>query len=116
MPGFDGTGPVGSGPMTGRGAGYCAGFARSGYRRDPGFGSGLAFRPGFGRGLAFRRGAGYGRGAGRMFAGPVNWVTPQANGISEKEEINYLNDTASALENELNAVRERLNELQNEKK
>jgi hypothetical protein len=24
MPGFDGTGPRGEGPMTGRGAGYCA--------------------------------------------------------------------------------------------
>ena len=24
MPGFDGTGPMGTGPMTGRGMGYCA--------------------------------------------------------------------------------------------
>jgi hypothetical protein len=24
MPGFDGTGPIGKGPMTGRGMGYCA--------------------------------------------------------------------------------------------
>jgi len=24
MPGFDGTGPIGLGPMTGRGMGYCA--------------------------------------------------------------------------------------------
>jgi len=26
MPGGDRTGPIGAGPMTGRGAGYCAGY------------------------------------------------------------------------------------------
>ena len=31
MPGGDGTGPQGLGPMTGRGAGYCAGFDTPGY-------------------------------------------------------------------------------------
>lgn len=31
MPGGDGTGPMGMGPMTGRGAGYCAGFEVPGY-------------------------------------------------------------------------------------
>jgi hypothetical protein len=31
MPGGDRTGPMGSGPMTGRGAGYCAGNIRAGY-------------------------------------------------------------------------------------
>ena len=44
MPFGDGTGPGGMGPMTGRGAGYCTGFARPGFafrrpaRRRPGFG------------------------------------------------------------------------------
>ncbi len=36
MPGFDGTGPRGFGPMTGGGRGYCAmrtGNARAGFRR-----------------------------------------------------------------------------------
>ena len=37
MPGGDGTGPAGAGPMTGRAAGYCAGYPvrgrRSGKRR-----------------------------------------------------------------------------------
>ena len=28
MPGGDRTGPLGQGPMTGRGAGYCGGFGR----------------------------------------------------------------------------------------
>ena len=31
MPRGDGTGPLGLGPMTGRGLGYCAGFGRPGY-------------------------------------------------------------------------------------
>ncbi len=31
MPGGDGTGPAGMGPMTGRAAGYCAGYVVPGY-------------------------------------------------------------------------------------
>jgi len=31
MPWGDGTGPMGLGPMTGRGAGYCAGYPVPGY-------------------------------------------------------------------------------------
>ena len=31
MPGGDGTGPGGMGPMTGRGAGFCAGYGMPGY-------------------------------------------------------------------------------------
>ncbi len=50
MPRGDGTGPAGMGPMTGRGAGFCAGF------RVPGF---LNSSPG--RGLGFGRGRGYRR-------------------------------------------------------
>lgn len=46
----DGTGPIGMGPMTGRGAGYCAGF------RTPG-----SFSTLLGRGLGFGRGRGYRR-------------------------------------------------------
>lgn len=39
MPRFDGTGPVGSGPMTGRGLGSCSGGMRKGLRgRGMGYG------------------------------------------------------------------------------
>jgi len=31
MPRGDGTGPMGLGPMTGRGAGFCAGFPAPGF-------------------------------------------------------------------------------------
>ena len=64
MPGFDGSGPAGGGPMTGRGRGFCAepladregspqDFARRGLRR---FG-----RPRLGLGLGRGRGRGRGR-------------------------------------------------------
>lgn len=47
MPRGNGTGPAGMGPMTGRGAGFCAGFGMPGYanRGDGGF---------FGRGMGFQ--------------------------------------------------------------
>ncbi len=45
MPGQDGTGPAGQGPLTGRGLGPCGCGMRRGFRR--GFGSGLGRRFGF---------------------------------------------------------------------
>jgi len=72
MPFGDGTGPLGLGPMTGRGAGFCAGFGRpvfdspmSGYTHPYSYGNLTPVWPrlghGFGRGL----GRGFGRGFGR---------------------------------------------------
>ncbi len=48
MPFGDGTGPVGLGPMTGRAAGFCAGFGRPGFANPIpgswfGFGSGAPY-------------------------------------------------------------------------
>jgi len=80
MPGFDGTGPAGMGPMTGGARGWCnpytapyAGYGPyraaypasfRGYRRPLGFG-----RPRWGMRRSFwgrgRRGGGRGRGRGR---------------------------------------------------
>ena len=53
MPNFDGTGPQGAGPGTGRGIGPCGGGCARGFR---GYGRGR----GFGRGLGLARGYGYG--------------------------------------------------------
>jgi len=73
MPFGDGTGPMGLGPMTGRGAGFCAGFGRPvfaspmhGYPYSYGYGNltpgwprwGYGFGRGFGRG--WRRWGAYG--------------------------------------------------------
>ena len=64
MPFGDGTGPRGLGPMTGRGAGYCAGFGMPGFTNPvPGGGYGLG--RGWGRGLGRGRGLGVGMGRGR---------------------------------------------------
>ncbi len=67
MPRRDGTGPMGMGPMTGRGMGYCAGYAMPVYANARfGMGRGRGFRRmfrifGFGRRFHFPA-----RGAGRM--------------------------------------------------
>ncbi|MDD4061931.1 MAG: DUF5320 domain-containing protein, partial [Kiritimatiellae bacterium] len=61
MPGGDGTGPAGMGPMTGRAAGYCAGYGVPGYANPIGgrgygaFGGGRGFGSGGGRGGRGRR-------------------------------------------------------------
>ena len=55
MPRGDRTGPWGSGPMTGRAAGYCAGYPVPGFMNPA---------PRYGRGIGFRRGWGRGRGRG----------------------------------------------------
>jgi hypothetical protein len=77
MPRFDGTGPQGQGPMTGRGEGYCAirlpepGEAPQGYAGLQGtpvrLGARFAgwLRPARRLGGAFRRGRGRGAGRGR---------------------------------------------------
>jgi len=52
MPRGDGTGPMGMGPMTGRAAGYCAGYPVPGFMNPYGgrLGLGLGFGRGGGRG------------------------------------------------------------------
>jgi len=60
MPGFDGTGPTGQGPRTGRGLGNCTPQPNT-PRRSPILGS-LGQRLGLGRGLGRGRGRGAGRG------------------------------------------------------
>ena len=73
MPFGDGTGPMGLGSMTGRGAGFCAGFGSPGFASPmPGYSqpygySGLAptwprWGYGFGRGFGHGFGRGFGRG------------------------------------------------------
>ena len=61
MPRGDRTGPMGMGAMSGRAAGYCAGFGMPGYANPvPGRGFGLGFGRGRGAG-----GRGFGGGGGR---------------------------------------------------
>jgi hypothetical protein len=90
MPGFDGTGPRGMGPMTGGGRGFCNPYyagARPPFMGAYGYGSPYGYMPpygasyyppygaspyspyGFGRGFGF--GGGFGRGFG--FGGGRRW-------------------------------------------
>ena len=121
MPGGDRTGPGGRGPMTGRAAGYCAGYPGPGYMNPdvPGYGRGF----GFGRGRGFGRGF-WGRGRGFWRRGyypePYYEPAPYYRGTSpepsREEEKTYLEETVKGLEEEIKAIRERLQELSKEKK
>jgi hypothetical protein len=70
MPFGDGTGPLGLGPMTGRTAGFCAGFGRPGFANPM---AGYPYPLGYARAApAWPRwgwgfGRGFGRGLGRGF-------------------------------------------------
>lgn len=65
MPGRDGLGPMGQGPMTGRGMGVCGNGNNPVAGRNAGRGMGIG--RGVGRGLGIGRGFGRRMGAGRGF-------------------------------------------------
>ncbi len=119
MPIGDGTGPNSLGPMTGRSAGYCAGFDGPGYA-NPAVGVGRGFGLGSRRGQGFgRRGAARGFGVGRRFAGGVNpyygqtpYAVPYAPTAAPDQEAELLKNEAKALENEMKAVNNRIKEIE----
>ena len=109
MPGFDGTGPMGQGPMTGGGFGYCgAGYrARTMGGFGRGRGAGRGFRAGFGRGLggrAFQRawGSGY---------GPAD---REAYYMDPAEKVDVLREEAAALQAELDSINRTIQDLESE--
>lgn len=109
MPRGDRTGPMGIGPMTGRAAGYCAGFGMPGYANT-----------GRGFGMGFGRGRGSGRGRRNMFyaTGLPGWMRfggaamsyPKPDPEMEKQ---VLKNHAAALRTELDLIQERLSEMEN---
>lgn len=111
MPRGDRTGPEGYGPRTGRALGYCSGYDSPGYTKGIPRG-GRGYGRGFGRGLGWRRGWGRGYYPARDPAYPAEPYQP----ISKDEEKQYLKDTITTLENELNSVKKRLQELSDTKK
>ena len=120
MPFGDGTGPLGQGPMTGRGAGFCRGYNRPGYanpilRRKVGFAQGW-----FGRGRGWRnwyRATGL-PGWQRAKMGYPAWggwgyyfsVQPTV-----KEEREILTEELKTLQEEMKALEDRLEELKKKK-
>ncbi|MBU2577884.1 DUF5320 domain-containing protein [Patescibacteria group bacterium] len=78
MPGFDGTGPLGGGPGTGRGFGPC------------------------GLGLGWRRRFGMGRGMGRYFG----WSWPETKEEQKKALLEYRQALEEELEDVKNEEEE----------
>ncbi len=118
MPGGDGTGPLGQGSMTGRAAGYCAGFGVPGFA-NPGPRAGMGFRRGF---RYFGRGRGFGRGMwfGRGYWGwpgtyvPVMYQTQpveQYGQATVDNEKQILEEQAANLENQLKQIKDRIDQL-----
>lgn len=107
MPGGDGKGPQGFGPMTGRGAGYCAGYPVPGY---------MNMVPGRGRG--FGRGRGRGRGFGRGWAnnpyayGAPYYGYPYSPEVAPQDEAQMLKEQARAMQEDITAINNRIRELE----
>jgi hypothetical protein len=114
MPFGDRTGPLGQGPRTGRGAGYCSGFAVPGsMNRGSGFGS-------FGRG-----GGGRGRRNWFQATGLTGWQraegvsgvppAPQAAGLAGSDQAQelagLLKSLAERFERALESIDKRLEGL-----
>jgi len=94
MPGLDGTGPWGAGPMTGGGRGFC----------NPAG----AFSRGYGRGFGFRRGFDPGYGPDRRYEPAYGAPYP----MEPKQEINMLKAEANAMKNDLNEINRRIQDLE----
>ena len=126
MPGGDRTGPYGQGPMTGRAAGYCAGYGAPGYAnpipgggRGGGWGGGRGFGGG-GRGWrhqyyatglpGWARGGWYGPPAGEP-------VPPLASRkTTARQELEALKAQAEYYGEALEEIRGRIAELEAEAK
>jgi hypothetical protein len=103
MPGFDGTGPLGEGPVTGGGFGYC------GARRRPR--NALRGRPiyrrfGAGGGFGFGRGRGVSRGFGLSYG---DW---RLQAIDPRAELAELQHEANDLRAHLKDMEARIGELE----
>jgi hypothetical protein len=124
MPGGNRTGPMGFGPMTGRVAGYCAGFGVPGY-----------VNPVYGRGFwGWGRGRGSGRGRRRWPYAPgftgwppvaLGWPAPTSAwpagsyvspfvpaAMTRQQEVDALKGQAEYFEGVLDGLRSRIEALE----
>ena len=123
MPRGDGTGPAGMGPMTGRAAGYCAGYSVPGFANPY---QGRYF--GAGRGAFGGRGRGYRNqyyatglpGWSRFNMGLPAWGgqvgdptygSPYIPDFEPEEEVKMLKDQAGMLKRQLDNIQERMDEI-----
>lgn len=125
MPRGDRTGPAGLGPMTGRAAGYCAGYSVPGYMNPiPGGGylrgagrGGIPWGGGRGRVWGGGRGWGYGGYSGYPsyppYYPPYNSPYAQPTPADEKE---FLKEQTAAMRKEIEEMEKRLAEIETEEK
>ena len=116
MPRGNGTGPIGEGPMTGRGMGNCVTNSAPGYMNlgQGRFGVGRGGQPwgcgsgrAWGRGRSGYRGSGWGRGPRPAYeSAPAN----------TEEEKKHINEEINSLQAELDNLKKYLTELDEEKK
>jgi hypothetical protein len=122
MPFGDGTGPAGMGPMTGRAAGFCAGYGMPGYMNTFG---GRGF---WGRGRGGGRGrrhwfwatglpgwarAGYGYPAGPWVGQPYAAYPPQP--MTADQEVDALKNQSEYFKNALEEITKRIEELETQR-
>jgi len=127
MPRGDGTGPAGMGPMTGRGAGYCAGYGVPGFMNPM---AGWGVGPRGGRGF-FGRGGGRGRRNWFWATGLTGWQRASmgwpaygypAGGVppvqpyqpTAEQELAALRDQVKFMEESMKETQERIRELEKE--
>jgi len=121
MPRGDGMGPRGMGPMTGRGAGFCAGYNTPGYANPMG---GRGFGGG-GRGGWGYRNMYYATGLPRWARGGYGYPMPNpgwapwgmgpvAPAWGPEQETEMLKQQAEALNQQMEAINKRLAELEDE--
>jgi hypothetical protein len=96
MPGFDGTGPVGMGRMTGGGRGFCS---------PRGMGAGMRTY-----GMPRWGGYGYTNDSNRQFGMPYPYR------FSQEQELDFLKRQAEAMRTQLNQIDARIQELAKENK
>ncbi len=120
MPRGDGTGPMGMGPMTGRAAGFCAGYSTAGYMSPVpgrGFGFGRGRGSGFGRGmgLGFRGGRGGGGYRGLPYTvpeAPYGAGMPPYGGPTPQQETELLKGQAEYFEDALANIKKRIDNIE----
>ena len=125
MPRGDRTGPVGTGPLTGRAAGFCAGYNVPG-SMNPGGENWYGYGRCFGRGRGFGPGGGHGW-RNRFYAtgvpgwamwgtrGPLPYhggpVSPPA-AMDTQDELKILTQQAEEIKTVLDNIQNRIKELQ----
>jgi len=125
MPGGDGTGPLGLGPMTGRAAGYCAGYGMPGFANPMvgrGFGGGFGRRGGgrgwrhwcYATGLPGGARAGWAPAWGVPYGMP--FAPPFAPQMTREQETEALKAQAQYFEKALEDIKKRVEELAAAKK